>query len=223
MRATRMPAANLPTRLASPGVSSAIVERYAEVPRAPGSGPSRARASQARSKALRREPAARAAAGSSGRGARRGARSRWATPPRSRRARACGSRCRSTRPSRRSRTIPSTLSIKPYVREPTVSGERSSRDVRRGVDDDSEEQRDEQPDVVMERVVGERHVGGATRGDCGDGDDAADRGRALHERTGSDPLGPAMSNGSPDLLLERLEESGRQDEQDDPQPEDRGL
>ena len=148
-----------------------------------------------------------------------GARARARTARRRRRRR------RRARRRRRCRTMPSEPCIMPYGAEAAVARERAARDVRDVVADERDEQRDEQQ-CPRRGTASSTIAPEDERDEPSDRDEReqrAERRRALDERTAADALRAAVRERAADLLLERLEEPGRDDEDERPEAVERGV
>ena len=149
------------------------------------------------------------------------------SPPRSAaaaRARGRTSRPRSTRRPPRGRcrrgcaTLPSEPCIKPYGPKRPLPDERAPRHVRDVVTDDRDEQADQQPVCPWNSssTIGCGRDRASQRHDRGE--DAAEDGGPLHEGAAADARATRRcATARADLLLERLEQSGRDDEHDRPE------
>ena len=119
------------------------------------------------------------------------------------------------------RTIPSAASIRAVRAEATVARERAAGDVHGEVRHEADDQRDEQQRVVVEDAGS--MIGTDRRERCDDREQQRippSVAARLTRGAPPMPLRAAVRERAADLLLERLEEPGRERVHDDPQAED---
>ena len=117
---------------------------------------------------------------------------------------------------------PSAPRITPYGTEAPVPGQRSARQVLRGVGDERDREADDEAADALEQVLAQhaaedrreqqQPAGAPQRGDRG----------APHDRPAPDVLRPTVRQRATDLLLEREEAARRHHEHQGPQPADDG-
>ena len=119
------------------------------------------------------------------------------------------------------RNTPSAPRIMPVRAEAAVARQRAARDVLHRVGAERDHEADEQHLLAVEQPVGERRereprIESATT--IRAGEDRARERRLAHDRAAADARGAAVGDRPADLLLQREEEPGRDDEDEDPEP-----